>query len=202
LKSSFGTAAGLVFEHDDFVIVALPGPPRELQPMVREGLIPYLTKRFVYAEDETTLEQCVAKLLEARGTTLALGEVGSAGAVAAGLDAVNGAERILMGAFVAPTEERMRQLLRVPDDAWPQNAPSDQRAKLLADVAAERTGGGWVVVVGQPQSGDSGTNFVEVAFRPPNGNADTQRFSLRGTGEMSRASLTTQILDQLRRRLR
>ncbi len=46
LKSSMGTAVGLVFEKDRHVIVALPGPPRELQPMVRDELVPYLSRRF------------------------------------------------------------------------------------------------------------------------------------------------------------
>jgi len=46
LKNSSGTAVGLVFEKSDLVIVALPGPPRELQPMVRDELVPYLSRRF------------------------------------------------------------------------------------------------------------------------------------------------------------
>ncbi len=46
LKNSNGTAVGLVFEWGDKVIVALPGPPRELQPMVKNELVPYLTKKF------------------------------------------------------------------------------------------------------------------------------------------------------------
>ena len=46
LKNANGTAVGLVFERPDRVIVALPGPPRELQPMVREELVPYLSRRF------------------------------------------------------------------------------------------------------------------------------------------------------------
>jgi len=41
-----GTAVGLVFELDRTVIVALPGPPRELRPMVTSRLIPYLARRF------------------------------------------------------------------------------------------------------------------------------------------------------------
>ncbi|GAB4130193.1 MAG: competence/damage-inducible protein A [Acidobacteriota bacterium] len=41
-----GTAAGLVFECPDWVLVALPGPPEELRPMVTEALVPYLTRRF------------------------------------------------------------------------------------------------------------------------------------------------------------
>lgn len=46
LKAAFGTAVGLVFERGDKVIVALPGPPRELQPMVKNELVPYLTRKF------------------------------------------------------------------------------------------------------------------------------------------------------------
>jgi nicotinamide-nucleotide amidase len=46
LKNANGTAVGLVFEKPDLVIVALPGPPRELQPMVVDELVPYLSRRF------------------------------------------------------------------------------------------------------------------------------------------------------------
>ncbi len=46
LKNSAGTAVGLVFEKLNVVIVALPGPPRELQPMVHDELVPYLSRRF------------------------------------------------------------------------------------------------------------------------------------------------------------
>jgi nicotinamide-nucleotide amidase len=46
LKNANGTAIGLVFEYPRAVIVALPGPPRELQPMVRDELVPYLSRRF------------------------------------------------------------------------------------------------------------------------------------------------------------
>ena len=46
LKNANGTAVGLVFETGDRVIVALPGPPRELQAMVRDELVPYLSRRF------------------------------------------------------------------------------------------------------------------------------------------------------------
>ena len=46
LLNESGTAVGLVFEQDHKTIVALPGPPRELQPMVRDHLVPYLAKKF------------------------------------------------------------------------------------------------------------------------------------------------------------
>jgi nicotinamide-nucleotide amidase len=46
LKAAAGTAVGLVFEWGDKVVVALPGPPRELQPMVKNELVPYLRQKF------------------------------------------------------------------------------------------------------------------------------------------------------------
>jgi nicotinamide-nucleotide amidase len=45
-RNSEGTAVGLAFETSSAVIVALPGPPRELQAMVRNELVPYLSRRF------------------------------------------------------------------------------------------------------------------------------------------------------------
>ncbi len=41
-----GTAVGLVYDDGKRVISALPGPPRELQPMVQDYLIPFLAQRF------------------------------------------------------------------------------------------------------------------------------------------------------------
>jgi nicotinamide-nucleotide amidase len=46
LKNSQGTAVGLLFSLDHATVVALPGPPRELQSMVREGLVPWLRQRY------------------------------------------------------------------------------------------------------------------------------------------------------------
>ncbi len=46
LENSNGSAVGLVFETATGVMVALPGPPRELQSMVLDQLIPYLSRRF------------------------------------------------------------------------------------------------------------------------------------------------------------
>ncbi len=46
LPNPNGTAVGLVFDDGERVTVALPGPPRELRPMVNGHLIPYLRQRF------------------------------------------------------------------------------------------------------------------------------------------------------------
>lgn len=279
LKNPRGSAVGLVFEPTGTVIAALPGPPAELQPMVRTELVPYLSRRFgtrlpgcsltlrfvglgqsqvdqtlkahvplppeitlssqfeggrvdftfalpgdtpqdratlqelkqkilkhlgdyVYAEDETSLEQCVVKLLEARGATLALAEVGSGGSLAAGLSAADGADRVLTGAYVAPTEEKLRRLLRVPEDKWTQSPSGDQRTRLLALAAADLSGSRWAVALGEPRPTKDGGRYVEVVFKPPDGRLESRRIGLRGAGQWARSRLTTQVFDQLRRRLR
>jgi len=279
LKNASGSAVGLVFDWDRAMIVALPGPPRELQPMARDELVPLLRRRFgtrlpgcsltlrfvgvgqsqidhtlkehaplppdvttfstfegsrvdftfalpddtpqdrarleqlkrnileslgdyVYAEGETTLEEHVASLLENRGTTLALAEVGSGGALEAALGGAERAPKVLAGACAAPTEEKLRRLLRVPDAKWSASTASAERAGLLASAAAEATGSPWAVAVGGVQQEPAGGRFLEIALRLPDGRLEHQRVNLRGSGDSARAALVTQLLDQLRRRLR
>lgn len=45
LKNPYGTAPGLIVEYGEKAIIALPGPPREMQPMMENLLIPYLRSR-------------------------------------------------------------------------------------------------------------------------------------------------------------
>jgi len=48
-SNDFGTAPGLVFECADYpesLVVALPGPPRELNPMWENQALPYLVERY------------------------------------------------------------------------------------------------------------------------------------------------------------
>ena len=45
-ENHHGTAKGFLVEEESFTLVALPGPPRELKPMVEEELSPYLIERF------------------------------------------------------------------------------------------------------------------------------------------------------------
>jgi len=279
LKNPHGTAVGLVFERAATVVVALPGPPRELQPMVRNELAPYLSRRFgtrvpgcsltlrfvgigqsqidqtlkehvplpsdvtvssrfegarvdfsfslpedtpqdrarlnelkqrilrhlrdyVYSDDKTSLEQHVAALLEARGATFSLAEAGSGGRLAAALNTAAGARNVLAGAYVAPTEEKLRRLLRVPDDQWAGSTSSTQRTHLLATAAAGLTGSQWAVAVGEVQEDRSGARYVEVALKLPESGLESRNVRLRGAGELDQSRLTTRLLDQLRRRLR
>ncbi len=278
LKNSNGTAVGLVFEKPEHVIVALPGPPRELQPMVRDELIPYLSRRFgtrppgaaltlrfvglgqsqidqtlkehvslppevatssqfdgsrvdftfslpkntpedrtklqdlkaqirkylgdsIYADDEaTSLEEAVVRLLAARGQTLALAEIGSGGALAAALNGAKDAPRVLAGAHVAPTAERLRHLLGLGAPPADSNATPAAAAHQFAQAAAAEASSTWAIAVGQSQRGNGG-DYVQVAFRQPDGRAESRSVRAQGTDATARARLVTDILDQLRRRL-
>ncbi|MBN2317281.1 MAG: CinA family protein [Sedimentisphaerales bacterium] len=277
-KNSNGTAIGLAFERADSVIVALPGPPHELQTMVRNELVPYLSRKFgtrlpgcsltlrfvglgqsqidqtlkdhvflppdvtlssqfgggrvdftfslpddtpqgrerlreleqkivnylgdnIYADDETSLEVCVIKLLEARGETLTLVEVGSGGSLAATLSDAVGVEHVLVGAFVAPTEDKMRHMLGISDNDWT-NVASDKRIERLTAQCAETTGGQWIIAVGEIQRDESNAGYVTVIFRQPDGNCERRKIRVSGAGELAWSRLSTQLLDDLRRKLK
>ncbi len=274
-----GTAVGLVFEMANTTIVALPGPPRELQAMVGDGLVPYLSRRFgtrlpgcsltlrfvglgqsqidqtlkdhvplasditvssqfeagrvdfsftlpddtqrdrarlrelkqnitqhlgeyIYADSEISLEENVLKLLEERGATLVLAEVSSGGNLTAALSSADGAPRVLAGAYVAPTMELLRHLLQVSDDDWTEITSLSQRIERLATAAADATASQWAVAVGQAWRDESGTGYVDVAFKLPNGGLESRKVRFRGTAELAGSRLSTQLLDQLRRRLK
>jgi len=275
LKNANGTAVGLVFETKTHVVVALPGPPRELQPMVRDELVPYLSRRFgthlpgasitvrfvglgqsqidqtlkdhvplpadvvtssqfeggrvdftfslagntpedraklhelknriverlgdsIYAQDDaTTLETCVMKLLQARGTTLAVAEVGSGGALASALNAAEGTHELFIGAYVAPTAERLHQML-----GHDTQSGNELTAKSLAREAAATASSQWAIAVGDLRQNAAGGSFVDVAFRQPDDRIESRQIRLSGTGESARARLVTELLDQLRRKLR
>lgn len=273
-KNSQGTAIGLVFDASRGPIVALPGPPRELQPMVRGELVPYLSRRFgthkpgcsltvrfvglgqsqisqtiddhlllpaetivssqfeggrvdytftlpddapqsqarleqlkqdllkhmgdhVYATDETSLEEHVARLLAGRNETLALAEAGSGGGLAEGMSSFES----LAGALVAPTEAKLERLLGMAEG--PEGSAEQARDPLvwIAQTTAERTGSAWAIAVGEVRQAPEG-GYVDVVLRHPDGRTDGRRIILRGSGETARAALTTQLLDQLRRTLK
>ena len=279
LKNPDGTAVGLVFHAPHTLIVALPGPPRELQPMVRNHLVPYLSKRlgtrqhahalllrfvgigqsqitqtikdnvplpmslaissqfdgsrvdftftlsddtpdapaqlqnlkqsilkhlgdYLYADDPTSLEEHVLRLLAARGATLAIAEAGTGGSLAAALLAPDNSHALIAGAFVAPTDDKLRRLLRIPDDQWNAANANPHRANLLAAAAAKLSDCPSAVAVGEIQSDNASNRYLHLVLQLPGRPPENQRLALRGNPELARSTLLTQILDHLRRRLR
>ena len=276
LKNPYGTAVGLVFEKDDLVIVSLPGPPRELQPMVNNELVPYLRRKYgvrspgssltlrfvgigqsqidqvlaervpllpdvlvsslfegsrvdfifalpgqgpselarlkevesriraqlgdyIYASDGSSLEEAVARVFQTRGGRLALVEAGSGGHLAASLDGVKEIGRLLAAAWAAPSDEHLRQVLAIPAGDWSGWKPGLERVRGLGQAACKLAQSRWAVVVSEPGQDASGSSFVWLGWGSAEGGWEAQKIAVSGSGETAHASLTTQILDRLRR---
>lgn len=275
LPNPLGTAVGLIFDlGPGRAIAALPGPPRELQPMVRDELVPWLQRHFrarrpgasltlrfvglgqsqidqtlqdkvalppdvivtslfegsrvdftfhlpgdgaaeaerlrqleiavrrelgeyLYAADGRSLEAVVLGALQSRGARLALAEAASGGSLAAALNGVAEADAVIAGAFVAPGESRLADLIRA--DAWQADASAEARVKTLAEAAAARGHADWAVAVGE-RVRDTGDAAVWVAVKAGE-RVETRRLAGRDRTDAGRAGLVTQVLDLLRRRL-
>lgn len=80
--NNFGTAPGICAEKDGKVLVMLPGPPREMKPMLEEQVLPYLRKYSskvlfssnvnIFGMGESSVEEKLRNLMiESRNPTLA-----------------------------------------------------------------------------------------------------------------------------------
>lgn len=73
LSNNHGTAPGAILEYNNKIFIILPGPPRELQPMFEEHVIPYLENRSsekivsrvlkIYGIGESDMEEKIKDLL-------------------------------------------------------------------------------------------------------------------------------------------
>jgi nicotinamide-nucleotide amidase len=165
---------------------------------VREQVQRHLGE-YIYAADATKLEEHVVDLLAARGLTIALAEVGSGGSLVAALGSSTAISKVLLGAYVAPDEERLWKMLG--DPAAADNSPdSPNPAAVIVQQLAQQSGADMVVATVSAQAEGGGNRFVEVALRHE-GQVTAQRLPLRGAGELAHFHLTTQLLDMIRRRL-
>ncbi|MBQ9624823.1 MAG: competence/damage-inducible protein A [Clostridia bacterium] len=74
LKNSVGTAPGCILEKEGKIYIVLPGPPREMNPMFEEGVLPYLQGKSgavlytqnvqVYGFGEAQTESMIKHLIE------------------------------------------------------------------------------------------------------------------------------------------
>ena len=81
LKNNNGTAPGFIMEKDGKIIVILPGPPKEMVPMYRESVEPYLrnfTNELILSKNirtfgigESAMSEMVEDLLEGSNPTVA-----------------------------------------------------------------------------------------------------------------------------------
>ena len=93
--------------------------------------------------------------------------------------------------------------------------PGDILARVADELAEQRScyqsgplapagesGSTGSVSVGEVRQDKSGARYVEAVFQLPDRRVESQRIRLGGTGEIDRVRLATQLLDQLRRRLK
>jgi len=100
MPNSYGTAPGLWIEHDGKVVVALPGPPSEFEPMVEASLLPML-RRYLGTSEQVIVSR-----------TLRLVGMGEAEAESQLLDLMKGSNP-----SVAPYAKQAEVQLRVTASA-------------------------------------------------------------------------------------
>ena len=76
LKNNNGTAPGCIIETDGCAIVLMPGPPKEMEPMFDESVMPYLARRSgrtlytrelrVFGIGESTVDAMLADMMQAQ----------------------------------------------------------------------------------------------------------------------------------------
>jgi hypothetical protein len=115
---------------------------------------------------------------------------------------VEGIGKLLAGSYSAPTESAMEALLSralLPPDITPSLSPPERELSRMAEEALLLAGARNALMVGQAEPDKNGGKGVWVVFASADGTVQTQRISVRESGEIHRTNLVTQILDWLRR---
>ncbi len=144
----------------------------------------------------------MVNLLESRGVTLALAEAGSGGSLAAALSEADNDHTVLVGAYIAPTIEKLQRLLGVQSKKGISSASAAQQVEQLAQATANVANSQMAIAVGEPWLDENGAAYMDVVFKFPDGHIEIRKLRYRGSGETARSRLVTQLLDQLRRKLR
>jgi nicotinamide-nucleotide amidase len=184
--------------------LSLPGTStadRALLKALEKELLQHIGE-YLYADDDSTLEECVVSLLDSQNVTVGIAEVASGGAVAASLMDVDQVSQVLSGGFVASSNSNMAPILHAERQLLCSRTPtSDRPARAMAQLVCKVSNAGWGVAVAEPQISDDGSRFAWLAIGSPEEGFSTKRVSLRGRGHFMRSWLVTHTLDFLRRRL-
>jgi nicotinamide-nucleotide amidase len=158
---------------------------------------------YMYADEGSTLEEVVIKLLAKGSNTLAIAEVASSGAIAASFSDVERASEQVLGGFVSISNARMAQLLNTHNDTeeW-RNGPGNKIAEAMAIRVRDVVGSDRGLAVTELEAGEDGRRFVWVALSHEGKQSAVKRVYLRGTGSMMRDRLVSSTLDFLRRQLK
>jgi nicotinamide-nucleotide amidase len=185
-------------------LLAEPGAERradELAEQLRGSL-----ERYVFAEDEESVEEIVLGLCRARGLRLATAESCTGGLVAARLTSVPGASEVFRGGVVAYDDAIKHQELGVPLDLLERHgAVSAEVAQAMADGARTRLGADVAVAVTgvAGPSGGTAEKPVGLVFLHAAAADDSLdlRFDFPGERDWIRSRATVAALHLVRRLL-
>ncbi len=137
--------AATICARDFEIHVDLYGPADELADALRAQL-----GRYLFTEDERSVEEIVLELCRARGWTLATAESCTGGMVAARLTSVPGSSDVFLGSVIAYADEVKKRELGVPAETLAAHGAvsaeaaaamaTGARARLRTDVAVAVTG--------------------------------------------------------------
>jgi nicotinamide-nucleotide amidase len=162
--------------------------------------------RYLFAEDERTIQEHVLELARGRGLTIATAESCTGGLVAARLTDVPGSSATFVGGVVAYGDDVKRNELGVPAEVLAAHgAVSAETAAAMASGARARLGADVAVSVTGIAGPDGGTpekpvGLVYLHASGPDGE-EAFRFEIPGEREWIRARATTSALHLLRRLL-
>ena len=126
-----GTAPGLVFDVGDTLLVALPGPPHELKPMVEEYMIPFLQSRFPNAPRLVAHTFCICGLGESNIESLVQEKLGSEAGLTFSYIATLGIVELTLLLPPAPkSENRMKTYTQQVRDLLGDNIYSEENETL------------------------------------------------------------------------
>lgn len=185
-------------------VMADPGAEDRAQALAERLRAPL--ERYVFADDERTIEEIVLGLCREQGLTLAAAESCTGGMVAARLTSVPGASDVFLGGVVAYADEIKRSELGVPKDVLARHgAVSAEAAHAMAHGAVHRLGVDVAVAVTGVAGPGGGTPEKPVglvffhACGP--GGDEALEFELPGEREWIRARSTVAALHLVRRLL-
>ena len=171
-----------------------------------EGALAGRLERWLYARDESGVEEHVLSLCRSRGLTLATAESCTGGLVAARLTSVPGSSNVFTGGIVAYSDEVKQSELGVPAALLAEHgAVSPQVAEAMAKGARERLGADVAVAVTGIAGPDGGTaekpvGLVYLQAEGPDGGHGLE-FSFPGDRGSIRARSVVGALHLVRRLL-
>jgi len=106
LDNNCGTAPGLLVEHNDTVLIAVPGPPPEMRTMLDSDVLPYLRDHVAAAEGGVLFTR-----------TLRLSDIGESTVADELADIISQQTDPTIALYASPAEVRIRLATKATDEA-------------------------------------------------------------------------------------